>query len=763
MLTGRHSSSCLIRPVQMQPLPSFSETLDRQGRPRSPWAPVMATIRDLGQEELSRRANALNRKLSLASPVSQQARRIYDPLPALLTSAEFSALEQAIRQRATLLSLTLEDLYGPQTLLHQGQLPPTLVFGDEHFLRPMHTRGALISPRLGLYAADIIRTPDGQFKLLRDHTGIIPGLGYALTLRRLINGILPELFRASFLRSIRPASEMLMDHLQRSTQGGLIAVLSGDQGSGLNAHDPRDHRDYDDFDDSLLARALGVLMVKPADLAARNGSLHVKTLSGLLHISTLIRGVSGINLDPLEQGGRPGTGITGAFGAIRAGVLAILNAPGSTLLESQALRPCLQNLFQTLLHESPLLDLVESSAQQAPSCVPFFKTGGILANSPVCFRLFAWHDGTTWQVLPGGLGLELAPETNETDEPPAHLGLKDLWVLDNEEPHMISGILPLEPPERVKFLAAAHLPSRLADNLFWLGRSVERLEAAVRLLMLAIPRLESGTSLPRDQAERTLLSRCLVQSDLLPADLGGSIISGRVLRQTLMRRRPITGLLKEVERLVDTSAERLSPSMLATVRFALRQAMDVSPADEAYLPGLLGFTATFAGIAAENMSREGGWLFLEMGRRLERSETLANMFAILLDGPVERLAPGMALGIELADSVLSYELRYAGIMAPGPVLATLLADRFNPRALAFQCYALQACLERLGAENDAQTIKAVLEETANLASNGAELHKTLLAIAAILRGLSDRVQRRFFTLLPEAHTLEDDNLLESAE
>lgn len=759
LLAGRHRSFPLLRPYQMQPLSFFNETLDRPGRTRSPWAPVMATLRDLGREELSRRANALNRQLSLASAVSLQGRRTYDPLPVLLTSAEFSALEQALRQRAALLSLTLEDLYGSQTLLHQGQLPPALVLGDSHFLRPMHTRGTLTSPRLGLYAADIIRGPDGQFRLLRDHTGIIPGLGYALTLRRLINGILPELFPSGFLRSIRPAREMLVDHLQRSTQGGLIAVLSGD----ANTHGPHDHSDYDDFDDSLLARALGVLMVKPADLAARNGSLHVKTLSGLLHVSTLIRGVSGINLDPLEQGGRPGTGITGAFGAIRAGVLAILNAPGSTLLESQALRPLLQRLFEPLLHESPLLDMVDSSSALTPSYVPFLQADGVLNSAPVCFRLFAWNDGASWQVLPGGLGLELEQEENKTGENAFSLGLKDLWVLDNEEPHMTSGILPMEPPERVKFLAAAHLPSRLADNLFWLGRSVERLEAAVRLLMLAFPRLESGTSLPRDMAERTLLSRCLVQSDLLPADLGGSIISGRVLRQTLARRRPVARLLKEVERLVDASAERLSSSMLETVRFSLRQAMEISTSDEASLPGLLGFTTTFAGIAAENMSRDGGWLFLEMGRRLERCDTLANMFAILLDGPVERLAPGMALSVELADSVLSYELRYAGIMAPGPVLATLLADRFNPRALAFQCYALQSCLERLGADNDAQTVKTVLEEIDNLAGSGVRLHKTLLEMAATLRGLSDRVQRRFFTLLPEAYTLEDNNFLESAQ
>jgi uncharacterized alpha-E superfamily protein len=335
--------------------------------------------------------------------------------------------------------------------------------------------------------------------------------------------------------------------------------------------------------------------------------------------------------------------------------------------------------------------------------------------------------------------------------------MKDVWVMDADEPHRFAGAAPAEPPERVSFLPAAHLPSRVADNLFWLGRSVERLESACRLLLLALPRLESGTSLPRDVTERGLLARCLAQAGLLPADLAGSTVSGRLLRDTLARRKPIAGLVKEVARLVNAASERLSPSMLSTVQFALHQAVDaLGPNEEAALPAMLGFAATFAGIAAENMSRDGGWLFLEMGRRLERGETLAESLAILLDAPPERLEPGLALGIELADSVLSYDLRHAGILAPGPVLAMILADPGNPRSLGFQCAALRWSLERLGADDDADSAGLLQQEAVNLADRSTELSRPLESIAARLRILSDRVHRRFFTLLPEAHQLDDE-------
>lgn len=732
------------------------EMIDRNGRIRAPWSPIMAAVREIGPEELNRRAVALNRQVGLTTPMGSAPSRFYDPLPVLLTSSEFSFLEAAIKQRATLLNAVLEDLYGPQTMMHSGLLPPALVLGAPNFLRPMHTRAPLQAPRLGLYAVDLIRGPDGSFSVLRDHTGIIPGLGHALSLRRLAAGTLPELFRTGGIRSLRPAREMLVDHVRREAEGGLVAVLTA------GAYGPSASADLAPnlADDALLARALGVLLIEPGDLAARNGGLHMKTLSGLLNIATLIRGVSGIDLDPLEQGGRPGVGIPGAFGAIRAGVLTVLNAPGSALAEVPSLRKYIDGLFGPWLGEPALLPSAPADDAALASKAPFVASSGYTPE-PVCFRLFAWHDGQAWQLLPGGLGVPLAAPG--ATEPPA-LGLKDLWVLDSDEPRNIAGAPAApEPPEHVKFLAAAHLPSRLADNLFWLGRSVERLEAACRLLMLALPRLESGTSLPRDIAERGLLTKSLAKAGLLPAELAGTTVSGRLLRQTLTRRRPIAGLLKEVGRLVTTSSERLSPSMLATVRFALHQAAEALPNEETSLPTMLAFCATFAGIAAENMVRDGGWLFLEMGRRLERGETLAESLAILLDAPPERLEPGLALGIELADSVLSYDLRHAGILAPSPVFAMLLADSGNPRALAYQCSALRMCLERLGADDDAETARLLQLEVVNLAGTVTGLRPALTGIAAKLRLLSDRVHRRFFTLLPEAHTLEDEEIMEAAQ
>jgi uncharacterized alpha-E superfamily protein len=86
----------------------------------------------------------------------------------------------------------------------------------------------------------------------------------------------------------------------------------------------------------------------------------------------------------------------------------------------------------------------------------------------------------------------------------------------------------------------------------------------------------------------------------------------------------------------------------------------------------------------------------------------------------------------------------------------LLADTGNPRSLNFQCTALRWSLERLGADDVAESARLLQNEAMNLAGRATDLATPLATIAARLRMLSDRVQRRFFTLLPEAHQLEDE-------
>jgi hypothetical protein len=118
-------------------------------------------------------------------------------------------------------------------------------------------------------------------------------------------------------------------------------------------------------------------------------------------------------------------------------------------------------------------------------------------------------------------------------------------------------------------------------------------------------------------------------------------------------------------------------------------------------PPWLGHCRAVAGLAAENMVRGGGRLFLDLGRRVERARAIANELACVLDEPAAqarptRLEPGLRLALELRDSVITYRARYLSVMQAGAVLDLVMADEGNPRGLAYQLAATRDLLAELG-------------------------------------------------------------------
>ena len=89
------------------------------------------------------------------------------------------------------------------------------------------------------------------------------------------------------------------------------------------------------------------------------------------------------------------------------------------------------------------------------------------------------------------------------------------------------------------------------------------------------------------------------------------------------------------------------------------------------------------------MVRGGGRLFLDLGRRVERAQAVADELACALELPGADTQPalvehGLRLALELRDSVITYRSRYSGVLQPAPALDLMLADPGNPRGLAFQ-------------------------------------------------------------------------------
>jgi uncharacterized alpha-E superfamily protein len=185
---------------------------------------------------------------------------------------------------------------------------------------------------------------------------------------------------------------------------------------------------------------------------------------------------------------------------------------------------------------------------------------------------------------------------------------------------------------------------------------------------------------------------------------------------------------------------------------------------------ILEFAATVAGLAAENMVRGGGRLFLDFGRRMERAQAITAELAQVLDQPGAvnqpgRVEAGLRLALELRDSVITYRTRYLAVLQPAPALDLILADEGNPRGLAFQLVAARELLREIVEEGDSllMTVEPLLQETRDIVQDvlrspdqmsiTARLPTRLRTLEKAIGGVANRVSRRYFTLLPIARNL----------
>lgn len=813
----------------------LDEMADGTGHAKPHWRPLLTSMFALGHETLNERARLLDQAfaeegITAILPGERAVNWRCDPIPLLLSAAEFSSLEAGLAQRAQLLELILADLYGPRTLMADGLIPPDLVYGNPAFLRPCRTVDGRRRDRyLSFYAADMLRGPDGAWRVLADRTGQTQGLAYALENRRILSRVVPELFRSQRIRQLRQYLEVTSDALQALApdDGAGVALLSGG------------HSDPLWFEHVLLARELSIGLVERGDLTLRNGKVFLKTLRGLQRIGVLLRRTDGHRVDSLELSS--GAGVPGLLDAIRGGSVRMVNDPGSALTEAPALAAFLPTLARRLLGEDlqiasqatlwlgegavvrtvlrdldgwlvrkatdgntpPVVPMMLSTEERArlaaemeadpaayavsvapsPSVAPCAGPHG-LEPKPIALRMFLTFDGTRWRAFPGGLARALSEEDALSGRLPRNALSKDVWVMADET-STVQGALGLLTPILAIRRTAGDLPSRVADNFYWLGRYLERLEEAARLQRAIIVRILRPSPTAREVAEMQILVASLTNVKMMDAE-DASVLGAGMLASAVMRAFRRDGGMRRVLAHVAHQVEQLRDRLTGEMHAVLTRSLRVLGEDMRRLPvdsnarsleyastlttEILEFAATVAGLAAENMVRGGGRLFLDFGRRMERAQAVTAELAQVLDQPGAltqpgRVEAGLRLALELRDSVITYRARYLAVLQPAPALDLILADEGNPRGLAFQLVAARELLHEIVEEGDslvlsmepllqdARDIVTEVLRSPNQMATAASLPPRLRKLEQAIGAVADRVSRRYFTLLPVARSL----------
>ena len=326
----------------------FDEMIGARGDLRPSWRSFYEYLNAATTKQMEHRLNFVRRRVQengVTYNVYADRPWELDPLPMILSAAEWKDISRAITQRARLLNAVLGDLYGEQTLLRDGTLPTALVYGHNGFLWPCQGIRQPNDNWLQLYAVDLARSPDGRWWVIADRTQAPSGAGYALENRLIISSVFPEQFRDLRVQHLAAFFRALQANLARSApsegETPLIVLLT-----------PSPYTETY-FEHAYLARYLGYPLVKGQDLTVRGECVYLRTLSGLRRVHAILRWLDDDYCDPLELRGDSALGVPGLLQAVRAGKVLVANALGSGLLESAALPgACEKLLGESLLMPS---------------------------------------------------------------------------------------------------------------------------------------------------------------------------------------------------------------------------------------------------------------------------------------------------------------------------------------------------------------------------------------------------------------------------
>lgn len=708
-------------------------------------------------------------------------------IPVLLDRDEWAEICAGLAERADLLEHVVADLYGPAHLVRDGLLPAELVAQSPEWHRALVGTPPASGHYLHLLAFEIGRNPDGSWLVLGDRTQAPSGAGFALENRKATARIFPEPFPrrralrlARFFREFRAALDGLP-----GAEGQRIGILT--PGPGNDTY----------FEHAYIARYLGLPLLEGGDLIVEDGAVRVRTVSGPQPVGVLWRRLDSGFADPLELDERSQIGTPGLVDAVRHGSITMVNALGSGILETRAFMAFLPGIARAVLGRAARmpniatwwcgqpseLDYVRAHAEgmflsqaqsrQLPfdigsgaepggpqtraegqslgdwitergadlvgqeavtlSTTPAWADGRLVAR-PMSIRVFAARTPQGWRFLPGGYArIGLNPDTTALSMQQGG-AVADVWVMD-KAPVADDTLFDAADIRRAD---TGMLSSRAADNLFWLGRYIERAEGQIRLLRAYHLRLaEAGDP---DDAR-------LAQIAALMAGVGVDVAQ------------PLTAALDPAFDRVRLCAGRVRDrfsvdgwAALADLTSSLEALGDAPTPGDAFaraLGVLLRKITGFNGLVHENMHRSSGWRFLTIGRALERADGTASVLAMITGGP---RVPGLPeLALEYGDSRTAHQRRYRADPAPETALDLLALDADNPRAILYQIVVIRRIAETLPHEKDGDRASALmrallpLEAALAVADPDAMTFDRLSGIRAELAEISVRLTAAYLT------------------
>ncbi|MBR9909578.1 MAG: circularly permuted type 2 ATP-grasp protein [Gammaproteobacteria bacterium] len=809
--TATQSNTTPLELIYKQVAGQRDEVFDASGQIKPHWAKLLHSINALGpiafQDRIGKAQRILRDDGATYNIYSDHKNPSHtwalDLVPALLSSEEWGSIEAGLLERAELFNLLLKDIYGPRDLIRLAAIPPEALFGHQGFLRACQGIQIPGKHELILHAVDMMRAEDGSMCVLTDRTQSPSGAGYALENRTVMSRVLPSLYRDSQVHRLAGFFQQL--------RAKLTALSPNHDHPRVVVLTPGAHNETY-FEHAYFANYLGFHLVQSGDLVVRNGYVWMKSLDGLSRVDVILRRVDDWYCDPVELRSDSQLGVANLLDVARAGRVVIANPLGAGVLENPIFIKYLPQIAKELLGRELRLKSVttywcgdpEDKAYvlanlQSLVIKPVYRVAGshsayggslsaaqlqelrarILHNPmqfvaqptlpagrlptysetglharPAILRSFAVAGVNSYTVMPGGLTRVGREQDSFLISSQLGSMSKDTWII-NSEP--ITSRTPAESDESISPVRDADLislPSRVVENLFWMGRYAERAEASLRILRTVFL-ATNGEEPVSSNCKRLLLEAVTEITATHPGFKGAAPELIQNPEKELLR------IVKDADRsgsvcanlnamlyCADESKELLSSDTLRVINDIRDALADLDSslsggavAAEEALDPLVTALMALSGLAHESMVRDLGWRFMDIGRRLERAVQTINIIKSLVvtEAPEADQAVLLQSLLLSVEGLISYRRRYRARMGVQPTLDLVMMDTSNPRSLLHQLECLGAHIKNLP--------KAPESRHELLPEERAALEAETLVKLSLLTELSSRKDGRRMKLL----------------
>lgn len=328
--------------------------------------------------------------------------------------------------------------------------------------------------------------------------------------------------------------------------------------------------------------------------------------------------------------------------------------------------------------------------------------------------------------------------------------------------------------------------SRVANNLYWMSRYIERAENASRLVDASLQLLlDSPSGTEADALWRPAL-QC-TDGAALYESLHSQVSTDWVLEFLIFQPENPSSIRSSVsqarenartvrDQLTEALWEQINRLHLSLNAEDARARLRAGPQD--FLQELRSSSLLVQGIADATVVRNEGWLFIQAGRYLERADQTSRLLdlrhAALSKGEKAELSSeallGLASVLRSCSAWEAYRAEHGASIEPESVVDLLMLSEDFPRSVRFCVQHLDAILRRISGVqegrfcNDAEKrcgrLLADLRFTtaAEILADG--LHATVDSLQTRLNGVADALFQAYIT---QHFSLPDDGQLRQQE